>query len=227
VGAVAVTRDARGRVVVPPRPPGMRRRALRDPVHHMISDLEREWGKAFATEAGYRSELFRRIGYSCGERSIGRVIKRLVRRGELGQERVAPYARRVDGNRSHPGTTHTWIIVRSEQRKSRRRAREEARQAQHKAARAQRERLECEQRAREDDAARELASRRHATAAVLGEVFMPMPKLAALLDRPSTSTEDGDQGQTNDERRRERIAEQLAALERAGFDVPKKPPDDG
>jgi hypothetical protein len=220
--AVAITRDARGRVVVPPRPPGMRRRALHLPVRAMVDDLSRDWGVCFATEAGLRRELYRRTGYICGLRSIARCIKRGVARGELGQERIAPYARRVDGDRHHPGTTHTWIVVRREQRKARRRAREEKRQAEHKAARAEREKLELEQRAREETA-RELAARyerRHTTATTIAELVAP-PKLASLLS-PSTPEPSPSIAAEQERQRRERIAEQLDALARA---FPKKPPD--
>jgi len=218
--AVAITRDLAGRVIVPPRPPGMRRRALRAPVHAMIGELARDWGKCFATEAGLRRELYRRTGYVCGVRSIARVIRRSVVRGELGQERVAPYARRVDGERGHPGTTHTWVIARRAQRKTRRRARELERQSVAHAERA-RQVVQAEVEARagaevpiadEGDRAMRI---RTAIAAIQG--------VQSSAQRGATVTKDV----TLPAHHPRSIEEQLRALERAGFEVPnKKPPDE-
>lgn len=124
----------------------------------MIADLAAAHGKAWASEAGYRRELWRRTGYVCGERSIGRVIARLVRAGEVGHERVKPNSRLIHGPTTYHGGQHNWIIARRAVRKARRRAAEEERQAQRKAAREEREWLEREQRRRELQA-RERAAR--------------------------------------------------------------------
>jgi len=221
--AVAVRRDSRGRVIVPPRDPHARRRPLREPVHTMIRDLSRDHGKCFATEQGLRRELYRRLGYVCGERSIGRVIQRSVRRGELGKERIKPYHRRVDGDRHHPGTTHTWIVVRREQRKARRRIREADRQAKYRAARAERDRFELEQHAREQDALERAARAMHSESYVAA-LPPSVGQIIEALTKPSTSADEPTAADL-ERRRRDRVAEQLAALERAGFDVPKKPPD--
>lgn len=136
----------------PRRPPGQGRRLLHDPVRDLVGDLSRDFGKCFATEAGMRRELWRRTGYLCGERSIGRCIARAVRRGELGHKRIVTNEKMCNGKRSKHGTTHTWIIARADQRKARRRAREAQRQAKYARQRQERAELERERRRREDEA---------------------------------------------------------------------------
>jgi len=124
----------------------------------MIRDLSAQYGKAFASESGLRRELWRRTGYVCGERSIGRVIARLVAQGEVGHERVKPNRKLIQGATTYHGGQHNWLITRRAARKARRRAADEQRQAQRAAARHERERLEADQRRREEQA-RERAAR--------------------------------------------------------------------
>jgi hypothetical protein len=235
----------------------MRRRPLRDPVHQMIRDLSRDHGKCFATEAGLRREYYRRTGQICGERSIGRVIKRSVARGELGHERVAPYHRRVDGDRHHSGTMHTWIVGRQEQRKASRDLRRGAfnrlvdqfaakqvslsslnRKPSHHIAKPRhalrRNAVPDENgdvatlatvRAPEGAPVVDEQHARERSASLLRELVEPR-KLADLVARPPVPEEASAAAAELEQRRRDRVAEQLAALERAGFDVSKKPPPD-
>jgi hypothetical protein len=233
----------------------MRRRPLRDPVHQMIRDLSRDHGKCFATEAGLRREYYRRTGQICGERSIGRVIKRSVARGELGHERVAPYHRRVDGDRHHSGTMHTWIVGRQEQRKASRREKiTERRLRQGLVERSPRvAELPRSTEPRDDVAKPRHALRRNAAQGEDGDVaklattrpsesapgvdeqharersaslLRELVEPRKLVTRPPVPEEASAAAAELEQRRRDRVAEQLAALERAGFDVSKKPPPD-
>lgn len=204
------------------RPAGQPRRLLEPPLAVMIEELSRKFGKCFASEAALRHELHRRTGYVCGQRSIGRVIKRLVLRGQWGSERVKPNAVKANGIKSRSGTTHTWIVSRFEQRKARRRAAEADRQrvraAGRERARLERERIEAEQRARESQAPR-------ARAQVSTEALLQTPpKLSDLLKPPAP--DDPSTFEQVSERRRVEVARQLAELARLGFDTAAdKPPD--
>lgn len=207
------------------RPEGLRRRLLLDAVGEMVADLQKPHGKCWASEAGLRHEFKRRTGYTCGERSIGRVRKVAIARGHWGGERVLPNRVMANGVRTLPGTMHTWVISRYEQRKARRRAAEEERQRRRRAgqerARIERERLEAEQRAREDLAARTV--RRQASVGLMTELVAP-PKLAELLDPPASAPPEQATFDELAERQRAEVARQLAALERAG--LLDKPPDE-
>lgn len=202
------------------RPPEQPRRLLEPPLAVMIEELSRQHGKCFASEAALRHELHRRTGYVCGERSIGRVIKRLVGRGQWGAERVKPNQFLATGRKTYHGGTHTWIVSRFEQRKARRRAAEEERQrrrAEGKArASAERERLEAQ--AREEQ---KLAARTRV--ATVG-VFATPPRLSDLL-KPTADAASGSALHEQAERTRREVARQLAALAALDLDKPTKPPD--
>ena len=226
------------------RPKGLRRRSLHAPLERIIRDLSTDHGKCWSSEAGLRRELARRTGYICGERSIGRVIKRAVAAGLWGHERVKPNRAMANGQVTVIGTQHNWVLTRSEQRKTRRQQRELARQARHRAARLERERLEAEQRAREeaarDRAHRVLPSARGlltellapgapaplpSAAAPPGEAFAPMPDDArARLAQLGRSVEPV--GDALAEQRRAEVARQLAALRDAGLLPGDDPPHD-
>ncbi|MBV9950059.1 MAG: hypothetical protein JOZ69_24675 [Myxococcales bacterium] len=226
------------------RPKGLRRRSLHAPLERIIRDLSTDHGKCWSSEAGLRRELARRTGYICGERSIGRVIKRAVAAGLWGHERVKPNRAMANGQVTVIGTQHNWVLTRSEQRKTRRQQRELARQARHRAARLERERLEAEQRAREE-AARERAQRPTPSARGLlnellaprapaplpagappGEAFAPMPDDArARLAQLGRSVEPP-AGDALTEQRRAEVARQLAALRDAGLLPGDDPPHD-
>jgi hypothetical protein len=227
------------------RPKGLRRRSLQAPLERIIRDLSTDHGKCWSSEAGLRRELARRTGYVCGERSIGRVIKRAVAAGLWGHERVKPNRAMANGQVTVIGTQHNWVLTRAEQRKTRRQQRELARQAQHRAARLERERLEAEQRARED-AARARAQRPAPSArGVLTELLsrpVPAPLPAPVPAAPpreaiASMPEDArarlallmrsdDAGDALAERHRAEVARQLAALRAAGFAPDDDPPHD-
>ncbi|MBV9946668.1 MAG: hypothetical protein JOZ69_07465 [Myxococcales bacterium] len=231
------------------RPKGLRRRSLHAPLERIIRDLSTDHGKCWSSEAGLRRELARRTGYICGERSIGRVIKRAVAAGLWGHERVKPNRAMANGQVTVIGTQHNWVLTRSEQRKTRRQQHELARQARHRAARLEREQLEAEQRAREE-AARDRAHRAPpnarsllnellapkapaaipvplpAAAALPGEAFAPIPDDArAQLAQVGRSFEPP-AGDALAEQRRAEVARQLAALRDAGLLPGDDPPHD-
>jgi hypothetical protein len=206
------------------RPAGQRRRTLHDPIAAIIGDLSTSFGKCWATEAGLRRELARRTGYICGERSIGRVIGRAVRRGEWGHQRVKPNRVMANGERTGHGTQHTWIVSRFEQRKARRRAAEEERQRQRKEAKERaRTRLEAARAAARESAREEPAA-------------MPRTSLAELFDRagapspsarpPRAPAEGSPVAGSMAERHRVEVARQLAALRAAGLDDDDDGPDE-
>ncbi|MBV9947345.1 MAG: hypothetical protein JOZ69_10890 [Myxococcales bacterium] len=227
------------------RPKGLRRRSLHAPLERIIRDLSTDHGKCWSSEAGLRRELARRTGYICGERSIGRVIKRAVAAGLWGHERVKPNRAMANGQVTVIGTQHNWVLTRSEQRKTHRQQRELARQARHRAARLERERLEAEQRAREE-AARDRAYRATPSArglltellapgapvplpeaaAAPGEAFAAMPDDArAQLAQLGRSVEPP-AGDALAQQRRAEVARQLAALRDAGLLPGDDPPHD-
>lgn len=212
-------------VTVPPRPPGQRRRALSPPVRAMIADLSADYGQAFASEAGYRRELFRRTGYVCGERSIGRVIARLVARGEVGHKRIKPNQAFVHGVTTNHGGQQNWIIARRAQRKARRRAAEQERQAERQAARDQRERLEREQRRREAQAREraELQESRKAAATALPMLVSDKPFTLAPI-REDLARHLEEQRRTELDRQTSAARELAAQWERE--DKRGRPPDE-
>lgn len=187
----------------------------------MIEELSRRHGKCFASEAGLRHDLHRRTGYVCGERSIGRVIKRLVALGKWGAERVKPNHFLATGKKTDCGGTHTWIVSRFEQRKARRRAAEDERQKRRaegkERARIERERIDAAQRARDPG-----AGGPRTRTAIVGVLSSP-PRLSDLLKPPAPAAPSTFEQLA--ERQRREVARQLAELARLDLDKPK-PPDE-
>lgn len=132
---------------------------LDDAVIRLVGDLSVTHGWSWATERGLRDELERRTGRRVGERSIGRVLRRLVKTGAIAHRRILPGGRMANGMRTSHGTQHNRHIPRWLQRAERKRERRRL----ERQARIERQRTDAEAaaaRKRADDSARARASER-------------------------------------------------------------------
>jgi hypothetical protein len=83
------------------------RRPLADSVLHLIEGLSLGWGRSFATERAKREKMAE-DGRRVGERSIGRVERKLAREGILERKRIYPGDRLPTGKQA----THSTVLVR-------------------------------------------------------------------------------------------------------------------
>lgn len=109
---------------------GRQRGALEDAIVRMVDDLSIKHGWSWATEGGMRAELERRTGRRVGERSIGRVLRRLEAEGKIVHRRILPGERMPNGKLTSHGSQRNRYVPRwqkraEEKRKARARARAE------------------------------------------------------------------------------------------------------
>jgi hypothetical protein len=89
--------------------------ALIDAILHLIEGLCVQRGRSWATERAKRGMLAE-DGRIVGERSIGRVERKLAREGILERKRIFPGGRLPTGNQSSKGTVLVRIRSRQELR---------------------------------------------------------------------------------------------------------------